>query len=68
MKCIWLGIKDYCKDCWHDFWFIFWNWLDTFTSRRLYRTHCWRYNEGICTKEGSLVHYIKQRKIARRAK
>lgn len=19
MKYIWLGIKDYCKDCWHDY-------------------------------------------------
>lgn len=66
MKYIWLGIKDYCKDCWHDFWYWFWNGLDNFVSRRLHHTYCWRNNEGYFTKEGNLRHYIQQRRIAKR--
>lgn len=65
MKYIWLGIKDYCKDCWHDFWFWFWNGLDSFVSRRLHHTYCWQKNDGCFTKEGNLRHYIQQRKAAK---
>lgn len=62
---IWLGIKDYCKDCWHDFWFWFWNRIDDFTRHRLTRTYCWAKNEACYTKEGSVLHYIQQRKITK---
>ena len=64
MKYIWLGIKDYYKDVWHDCWFLFWNGLDNFVSHRLHHTYCWQKNEGYFTKEGNLKHYIQQRKIA----
>lgn len=65
MKYIWLGIKDYCKDVWHDCWFLFWNGLDSFVSHRLHHTYCWQKNEGCFTKEGNLQHYIQQRKAAK---
>ena len=65
MQHIWLGIKDYCKDWWHDCWFLFWNGLDNFVSRRLHHTYCWQKNEGYFTKEGNLRHYIQQRKAAK---
>lgn len=66
MKYIWLGIKDYCKDCWHDFWYWIWGKLEVFCTRRANRCYCWRYNEGCFTKEGSVWHYIQQRRIAKR--
>ena len=67
MKYIWLGIKDYCKDCWHD-------WL----RNRLQKVQ----GEGIYTydektgytywvyswREGSVWHYIQQRRIAKQRK
>lgn len=65
MSYILLGIKDYCKDWWHDCWFLFWNGLDNFVSRRLHHTYCWQKNEGCFTKEGNLRHYIQQRKAAK---
>lgn len=72
MKYIWLGIKDYCKDCWHD-------WL----VARLKKFGCVIYDympakhtelvsgylEPVMTwKEGNLWHYIRQRKIANKVK
>lgn len=68
MKSTILGIKDYIKDCWHDFWFWFWDGLDNFVSRRLHHTYCWQKNEGYFTKEGGLQHYIAQRKISEQIK
>ena len=68
MKYIWLGIKDYCKDCWHDFWFWFWNSLWDFSRRRTFRCYDWRNNEGCYTKEGSVKHYIYNRKVGRQRK
>ena len=62
------GFCDYCKDCWHDFWFWFWNSLDDYVSHRLHHTYCWQKNEGCYTKEGNLQHYIKQRKIGNKIK
>lgn len=53
MKYIFLGIKDYCKDCWHD-WLI----------HRLVNLYNEKIKEGWLWKEGSLWHYIQQRKIA----
>ena len=64
MKYIWLGIKDYCRDCWHD-------WL----SKRLHKSQGERLytydhkEDEICWvfpwKEGNLWHYIQQRKAAK---
>ena len=68
MKDVLLGIKDYCKDCWHDFWFWVWLHLENFVGHRLWRTYCWRNNDGCYTKEGSVRHYIIQRKIGRKVK
>ena len=65
MKYILQGISDYCKDCWHDFWYWVWDGLDNFVSRRLHHTYCWQKNEGCFTKEGNLRHYIQQRRIAK---
>ena len=68
MKYIWLGIKDYYKDCLHD-WHL----------RRLEKMYgdmpmfytaededAWI--AVIDWKEGSLWYYINQRKIAKRSK
>jgi len=68
MKYIWLGIKDYCKDCWHDFWYWFWDALWTWTNKRCVKCYVWKKNEGCYTKEGSVWHYIQQRKIAKQIK
>lgn len=62
MKCIWLGIKDYCKDCWHD-WLIhrvkhYYFLVEAKDRLRgdWYPLHDW--------KEGNLWHYIQQRRFA----
>lgn len=68
MKYIILGIKDYCKDCWHDFWYWFWESLCRFINRRCTRCYCWRNNDGCYTKEGNLWFYIKNRHIAQKVK
>lgn len=72
MKYIWLGIKDYCKDCWHD-------WL----ANRLKKFGCKIYDYQpakntnlvsgymipfVSWKEGNLWHYIQNRRIATRRK
>lgn len=57
------GTKDYLTDCWHDFWYWFWNlWYD-FSNKMCVKCYVWEKNEGYYTKEGSLRHYIQQRKI-----
>ena len=68
MKSTILGIKDYIKDCWHDFWFCIWDNLDNFVSIRLHRTYCWKHNDGCFTKEGDLKYYIQQRKKSEQIK
>ena len=63
MSYIWLGIKDYCKDCWHD-WLrnrLFAFYKTPFTEIRVSDK---RYVHIMPWKEGSVWHYIKQRKIA----
>lgn len=68
MKYIWLGFKDYCKDCWHDF-----------LLEHLFRFYkkCVIFfipdKTGVRQdlafwKEGSVWHYIRQRKIATKVK
>ena len=65
MKDIILGIKDYCKDCWHD-------WLVRRVSayggqvmeRCSYNRKNYRWEKACYWKEGSVWHYIRQRKFA----
>lgn len=66
MKYIWLGIKDYCKDCWHD-------WLFRNLRKFYKKMPITFYNRktGMSLdigrwKEGSVWFYIKQRRIAKR--
>lgn len=71
MKYIWLGIKDYCKDCWHD-WLL--KHINRFPECQVYVASY----KGDNTKEihyvlwdrfwkeGSVWFYIKQRRIAKR--
>lgn len=64
-----LGIKDYCKDCWHD-------WLLKRVLAYGGRVYDKCYNLGsknkpywglACLwKEGTVWHYIKQRRIAKK--
>lgn len=65
MKYIWLGIKDYCKDVWHD-------WLldrlqASYPNATIYfYDHGYDANFETCHwKEGNLWHYIQQRKAAK---
>ena len=69
MKYIFLGIKDYCKDCWHD-------WLLAHMNKCEY---CTVYTDSyhgnnknkidhnkvkdFYRKEGSVWHYIQQRRV-----
>lgn len=62
------GIRDYTRDCWHDFWFWFWDKLYDFSNARCVKCYVWEKNEGYYTKEGSVWYYIRQRKIAKRMK
>lgn len=67
MKDIFLGVKDYCKDCWHD-------WLRNRVVAYGGKVYDRCYNLGdenkpywalSCSwKEGSVWHYIRQRKMA----
>ena len=64
MKYIWLGIKDYCKDCWHDF--LFRNLQKYYKRRPIFYIND---KTGVRSdlsfwKEGNLQHYIQQRKVA----
>ena len=66
MKYILQGIKDYCKDCWHD-----WHLHCVEKSQKDEALFFWA-EEVDCWvaivdwKEGSVWHYIRQRKIAER--
>lgn len=63
MKYILQGIGDYCKDCWHD-------WLRNRVMAyggRVYdrcSKHGWYLSDA--WKEGGLLHYIIQRKLAKK--
>lgn len=70
MNSILLGIKDYCKDCWHDF------------IRKEAVRYGWSIHEAVgyykngrvkvlgvpVWKEGNLWHYIQQRKLTQKRK
>ena len=68
MKYIFLGIKDYCKDCWHDFLLEH---LFRFYKRcpiKFISNQTGALLDMTFWKEGNLWHYIKQRKIANKLK
>ena len=54
MKYIFMGIKDYCKDCWHDWLLV--RFVNTYDNEKIEEDWTW--------KEGNLWHYIKQRKFS----
>lgn len=56
MKYIWLGIKDYIKDWWHD-------WLIRRLFKLFYKDKPHKLPD--LWKEGSIWHYIQQRKAAK---
>lgn len=70
MKCVWLGIKDYIKDCWHD-------WLRRRVMayggkvmdcvRDIKDNNKW-WTESDPWKEGNLRHYIQQRRLSKHAR
>ena len=63
MKYILQGIGDYIKDCWHDMHlFLVWK-LHPHKKRRWQAGHYDYY-----WKEGSVWHYIQQRKIGNKVK
>lgn len=68
MKNILLGLMDYLKDCWHDFWYCFWGDLGVFAFDRLEETYCHKHNNEYTCKEGNVFHYIKQRRLANKHK
>lgn len=68
MKYILQGIKDYCKDCWHDF--LFRNLQKHYKGRPIKFTSVatGRLLNITIWKEGNLWHYIQQRRIANKRK
>ena len=54
-----MGIKDYIKDCWHD-------WLIRRLFKLFYKNKPHKLPD--LWKEGSVWHYIRQRKIAKKIK
>lgn len=62
IRCVFLGIKDYIKDCWHDYVLIP-RW-----ERQEKAEHAWVLGKFVTWKEGSVRHYIKQRRISAQAK
>ena len=64
MKYIWFGIKDYCKDVWHDF--LFRNLQKHYKGRTITFTsiETGRLLNMTSWKEGNLWHYISQRRYA----
>ena len=68
MKYVLLGIKDYIKDCWHD-------WLLDRLQATYPNATIYFYDHGYDAdfetrhwKEGNLWHYIQQRRIAEQKK
>lgn len=62
MKEMILGIKDYLGDCWHDYVLI------PRYEREQMRDDGWVLGEYVTRKEGSVWHYIKNRRIAKKVK
>ena len=66
MTYIWLGIKDYCEDVWHD-WLLY-RLQAVYPNATIY-FYDHGYDADIETslsKEGNLWHYIHQRKLSRK--
>ena len=74
MKYIILGIKDYCKDTWHDLLISLvkktgccvMEFCESATMEEHDCNKCWIISSK--SKEGSVLHYIRQRKIAKKHK
>ena len=64
MKYIWLGVKDYIKDCWHDWLVCRLKKMYGFKDLMFYDDYSETYVYIIGWKEGNLWYYIQQRKIA----
>lgn len=62
MREVYLGIKDYIKDCWHDYVLV------PRYEREQIRDDGWVLGKYVPFKEGSVWHYIRQRRIAKRIK
>lgn len=70
MKYIWLGFRDYITDCWHD-WLCrrvsnikgccVFEFLFVEKEEEHDCNNCWHISQN--WKEGTLWHYIRQRKI-----
>ena len=57
-----LGSWHYIKDCWHDFWFWFWGLFFNLFESIVNNTYCWKHNEGMYCKDGSIKKYIQETK------
>lgn len=57
-----LGSWHYIKDCWHDFWFWFWGLFLNLFESIVNNTYCWKHNEGMYCKDGSIKKYIQETK------
>lgn len=68
MKYIFQGIKDYCKDCWHDF--LFRHLLKFYKKCAIFfiSNKTGTRSDLSFWKEGNLWHYIRQRKIGNKVK
>lgn len=68
MKHIIQGTSDYLHDCWHDFLccMVKKTGCCVFEFLELPTRTCW--HESFRWKEGSVLHYIRQRKIAKKKK
>lgn len=57
-----LGSWYYIRDCWHDFWFWFWGLFFNLFESIVNNTYCWKHNEGMYCKDGSIKKYIQETK------
>ena len=70
MKAIILGIKDYCKDCWHDWLFFRLQKLykDPNCVLTYYNIYTDEFHGTVSWKEGNVWHYIRQRRLGKETK
>lgn len=62
LKSIILGTKDYIKDCWHDW--LYHRLSKTHTNATIYFLNLGCDIKETTWKEGSIWHYIRQRRLA----
>lgn len=56
------GVWRYLRDCWHDFWYWFWGLFHNLFESIVKNTYCWKHNEGLYYKNGSIKQYIQKTK------